>query len=102
MKITQIEPMILGRSIFVRVRTDAGIDGIGECSPMNARLTGAHIEHSLAPLFTGEDPTRVEWLMEKAATATYKTAGQSQAMAMSGIELACWDIARSEEHTSEL
>ena len=44
MKITQIEPMILGRSIFVRVRTDAGIDGIGECSPMNARLTGAHFQ----------------------------------------------------------
>lgn len=93
MKITEIEPLILRSSIFVRVHTDAGVTGIGECSPMNARVIAAHIEHSLAPLVIGEDPTRIEWLVEKAFTATYKIAGQTQAMALSGIELACWDIA---------
>jgi L-alanine-DL-glutamate epimerase-like enolase superfamily enzyme len=93
MKITQIEPLILGRSIFVRVATDEGITGIGECSPMNAPVIAAHIEHSLSPLAVGEDPTRIEWLVEKLLGATYKIAGQTQAMALSGIELACWDIA---------
>jgi L-alanine-DL-glutamate epimerase-like enolase superfamily enzyme len=93
MKITQVEPLILRPSIFVRVHTDEGLTGIGECSPMNARVIAAHIEHSLAPLVIGEDPTRIEWLVEKMLTTTYKIAGQTQAMAMSGIELACWDIA---------
>jgi L-alanine-DL-glutamate epimerase-like enolase superfamily enzyme len=93
MKITQVEPLILGRSIFVRVHTDAGISGIGECSPMNAPVIAAHLRHSLAPLATGEDPTRIEWLVEKLLGSTYKIAGQTQAMALSGIELACWDIA---------
>jgi L-alanine-DL-glutamate epimerase-like enolase superfamily enzyme len=93
MKITRVEPLILRPSIFVRVHTDEGLTGIGESSPMNARVIAAHIEHSLAPLVIGEDPTRIEWLVEKAFTATYKIAGQTQAMAMSGIELACWDIA---------
>jgi L-alanine-DL-glutamate epimerase-like enolase superfamily enzyme len=93
MKITRIEPLILGRSILVRVHTDEGLTGIGECSPMNAPVIAAHIQHSLAPLAVGEDPTRIEWLLEKLLGATYKIAGQTQAMAMSGIELACWDIA---------
>lgn len=93
MMITQVEPLILRRSIFVRVHTDEGITGIGECSPMHAPVIAAHVQHSLAPLVVGEDPTRVEWLAEKMYTGTYKIAGQTQAMAMSGIELACWDIA---------
>jgi L-alanine-DL-glutamate epimerase-like enolase superfamily enzyme len=93
MKITRVEPIILRRSILVRVHTDEGITGIGECSPMNAPVIAAHVEHSLAPLFVGEDPTRIEWLVEKAFASTYKIAGQTQAMALSGVELACWDIA---------
>ncbi|MBI3944490.1 MAG: mandelate racemase/muconate lactonizing enzyme family protein [Armatimonadetes bacterium] len=93
MKITQVEPLILGRSLFVRVRTDEGITGIGECSPMNAPVVAAHIEHSLAPLAVGHDPTQVELLTERLFVGTYKIAGQTQAMATSGIELACWDIA---------
>ena len=93
MKITKVEPLRLARSILVRVHTDEGISGIGECSPMNVPVIQAHIEHSLAPLVIGEDPTRVEWLMEKMFVSTYKIAGQTQAIAMSGIEIACWDIA---------
>lgn len=92
MKITQIEPLILGRSIFVRVHTDEGITGIGECSPMNAPVIAAHIQHSLAPLALGQDPTEIERLTERLFVETYKIAGQTQAMATSGIELACWDI----------
>lgn len=93
MKITRVEPIILRPSILVRVHTDEGITGIGECSPMNAPVIAAHVEHSLARLFVGEDPTGIEWLVEKALASTYKIAGQTQAMALSGIELACWDIA---------
>lgn len=93
MKITQVEPIRLGHSILVRVHTDEDLTGIGECSPQNAAVTAAHIQHSLAPLAIGEDPTRIEWLTEKLFVDTYKIAGQSQAIAMSGIELACWDIA---------
>ncbi len=93
MKITQVEPIILGPSIFVRVHTDADITGVGECSPMNAPVVAAHVEHSLAPVVVGEDPTRIEHLADRMFTSTYKLAGQTHAMAISGIELACWDIA---------
>jgi L-alanine-DL-glutamate epimerase-like enolase superfamily enzyme len=93
MRITAVEPLRAGPSILVRVHTDEGLTGVGECSPMNAPVIAAHIEHSLAPLVTGEDPTRIEWLAERMLVSTYKIAGQTQAIAMSGIELACWDIA---------
>jgi L-alanine-DL-glutamate epimerase-like enolase superfamily enzyme len=93
MKITQVEPVRVGPSILVRVHTDEGLTGVGECSPMNCAVIAAHIEHSLAPLCIGEDPTRIEWLTEKMLVSTYKIAGQTQAIAMSGIELACLDIA---------
>jgi galactonate dehydratase len=71
MEITRVEPLFLGRSLLVRLQTDAGITGTGECSPMNARVIAAHLEHSLAPLVVGEDPTRIEWLTEKIFAATY-------------------------------
>ncbi len=93
MRIVHVEPVMLGSSILVFVHTDAGITGVGECSPMNAPVIAAHLQHSLAPVVIGEDPTRIEWLIEKMFVTTYKNAGQTQAIAMSGIELACWDIA---------
>ena len=93
MKITRVRCLQLGGSILVFVDTDEGLTGAGECSPMNAPVIAAHVQHSLAPLVVGEDPTRVEWLVEKMLVNTYKIAGQTQAMAMSGIELGCWDIA---------
>jgi len=93
MKITQVEPLRVGPSLLVRVHTDEGLTGLGECSPMNVPAIAAHLEHSLAPLVVGEDPTRLEWLAERMFVGAYKLAGQAQAIAMSGIELACWDLA---------
>ncbi len=92
MKITRIEPIHIESNLLLRVDTDEGIVGYGECSPMNNRLVAAHVEHALAPLAVGRDPFDVEAVVEKLFVATYKLAGQSMAMAVSGIEIALWDI----------
>jgi len=92
MKITHVEPLHVGPNLLVRVRTDEGIVGYGECSPMNNALVAAHIERALAPLVAGRDPFDVEALVERMIVVTYKLAGQSMAMAVSGIEIALWDI----------
>jgi L-alanine-DL-glutamate epimerase-like enolase superfamily enzyme len=92
MKITQVEPIHVGPNLLVRVRTDEGIAGWGECSPMDNRLVAAHLEHTVGRLFVGRDPFDVEALVEKAFVSTYKVAGQSMAMAVSGVEMALWDI----------
>lgn len=92
MKITEITPLLLDPTLLVRANTDAGIVGWGECSPMNGRVIAAHIRHSLAPIVVGRDPFDVEALVEDLFVRTYKIAGQSQAIAASGIEIALWDI----------
>ena len=92
MKITRLEPLPAGPNLLVRVRTDEGLVGYGECSPMNNPLVAAHIAHALAPLVVGGDPFDVEASLERMLIATYKLAGQSMAMAASGIEIALWDI----------
>jgi len=92
MKITEVIPLYLDPTVLVRVSTDAGITGWGECSPMNGRVVAAHVRHSLAPLAIGQDPFDVEAVVETMFVRTYKIAGQTQAMAISGIEIALWDI----------
>ena len=92
MKITSVTPFLLKPTVLVRVDTDRGLVGWGECSPMNGRVTAAHVRHSLAPLVVGRDPFDIEALVEDMFVKTYKIAGQGQAMAISGIEIALWDI----------
>jgi len=92
MKITEVTPFFLRPTVLVRVSTDAGITGWGECSPMNGRVVAAHVEHSLAPFAIGRDPFDIEAIVEAMLVRTYKIAGQTQAMAISGIEIALWDI----------
>jgi len=92
MKITRVEPLWVEPNLLVRVHTDEGIVGYGECSPMNVPLVREHLVHALERLGVGREPWDVEALVERMLVATYKLAGQSMAMAVSGIEIACWDI----------
>ena len=92
MKITQVLPLYLKPNLLVRMHTDEGITGYGECSPMNVPVVQAHLEHALAPLVVGLDPFDVEAIVEKMLVTSYKLAGQSMAIAASGIEIALWDI----------
>src|SRR5438128_9524592 len=93
MKITRVTPIVLdNRYVLVRVETDEGVTGYGEASPMNAPLIVAALKHSLAPLAVGQDPQRIEALYERLAIGTYKLEGRLQMCALSGIELACWDL----------
>jgi len=92
MKIKEVETFLLDPTLLVKVTTDDGLSGWGECSPMNSRVIEAHIRHSLGPLLKGKDPFDIEAIVEEMFLRTYKIAGQSQAIAASGIEIALWDI----------
>jgi len=91
-KITQITPLFLDPTLLVRVETDAGIVGWGECSPMNGPVVAAHVRHALARIAIGRDPFDIEAIVEDLSVRPYKIAGQSHAMAVSGVEIALWDI----------
>jgi L-alanine-DL-glutamate epimerase-like enolase superfamily enzyme len=85
----------LRRQIVVTVATDEGLTGIGECFAYGPTVaTATIVEETLGPLVTGDDPTEIERLVEKMERAMmlYGRRGLG-VMAMSGIELALWDLA---------
>lgn len=92
MKIVDAETIVVGNPwknwVFVRVLTDEGIVGIGEATEgLSTRPVEAAI-HELKPLFIGEDPRDVGAVWDR----MYKGLFLGQNAAMSGIEMACWDI----------
>ena len=77
---------------LVRVDTDAGISGWGEC---NAPAADALIHAYLAPLVLGEDPRARARLWQRMFHALYNggLTGGIGGSAVSAIDTALWDIA---------
>jgi galactonate dehydratase len=78
--------------LFVKVVTDEGITGIGECSGWPRVIETA--VKDLSGLLVGEDPTHIERLWQKMFTAImgHGMTGTVGAGAMTGIDMALWDI----------
>lgn len=78
--------------LFVRVVTDEGLYGIGEASGW-PRVVEAAIQ-DLAPILIGEDPSHLERLWYKMLNAVmgHGMTGVVGSGAMSGIEMALWDL----------
>lgn len=77
---------------LVRIDTDAGIRGWGECAAPGAR---ALIHECLAPLLLGQDPLLRGRLWQNLHHALYNggLAGGIGASAISALDIALWDIA---------
>jgi galactonate dehydratase len=78
--------------LFVKVETDEGIYGIGEASGW-PRVVETAI-HDLTPLMLGEDPFNIErlWCKMQAAIMSHGMTGIVGGGAITGIEMALWDI----------
>jgi L-alanine-DL-glutamate epimerase-like enolase superfamily enzyme len=94
-KITDLETWVLScDSLFVLIRTDQGVTGYGESSPMNARAIAAMINDALKPLVVGQNALDRERLWERMYFSTYKLGVMgAQPEAMAGVDVALWDIA---------
>ena len=78
--------------LFVKVHTDAGLYGVGECWGW-PRVVQTAIE-DLTPLVVGEDPFLIERIWQKlyASTQGHGMTGVVGSGALTGIELALWDL----------
>lgn len=92
MQITAVRVFIVKRLVIVRVETDAGVTGYGECSAMNSGVIRSVVTDSLAPLLIGQNPLEIERLWELMYVSTYKLRGQAQSIGISGVDIALWDI----------
>ena len=113
MKITQVEALYLRLpeiddrcdgtqdTLIVRVHTDAGIIGVGEVdsSPLVAKaIIEAPMSHfiakGLASCVIGENPLEIDLLWQKMYRGSiFFGRGGAAQQAMSGIDIALWDIA---------
>ena len=82
------------RSAFVIIRTDEGLAGIGEASPMQGGLASLGIIHNdLAPMLLGQDPLDHAVLLDRAMHTLIKL-GPDGALtgALAALDIAMWDL----------
>jgi galactonate dehydratase len=102
MKITGIQPYVVTRPnarwkwVFLKLQTDEGIEGVGECSNYAYReQTMVQLMHDLGEQYViGSDPFRIEDLCRRlyAGIHDYEHPGMIETPVISAIEMACWDI----------
>ena len=98
MKIKKIETKIYKDQylpqLFVSITTEQGLEGVGEAwYGLPVEPIESAIKHTLAPLLIGEDAGRIEFLWHKMHNYAYRYGTEGVILcALSGIDLALWDI----------
>jgi galactonate dehydratase len=95
MKIEQLQTVIVqvgpGRTwLFVEVRADDGLIGVGECSQSGLDEGVIAQIGRLAPIYVGHNP--LELIERRQALLQYPSAGRIMHAAVSGLDQALWDL----------
>ena len=95
--ITDVIPHVVfsgrGHLVLVEIRTNQGITGIGEATLDSKVEAVVGAIHDLADYVIGEDPTRIEHHWQRMFRHSFWRGGVVTGSALSGIEIALWDIA---------
>jgi galactonate dehydratase len=97
MKIVEVRPQVMGTAwrnlTFVTVRTDEGLEGVGEVRMINATdaLLG-YLAEAVPNHVLGADPFAIEALVTRMRHDDYGRPGQIEMSGIAVIEMACWDI----------
>ncbi len=105
MKISKVTPMVLGTEwrnlTIVKVETDEGLVGVGECRALN-RTDGVlgYLSEAAPRYILGEDPFNVEALVARMFREDFGRAGEITMTVTALLEVACWDISSAKPSTS--
>ena len=97
MRIVDVRPLVLGtpwRNLtFVVVRTDDGLEGVGEVRMINNTdaLLG-YLAEAVPNHVLGADPFEIEALVQRLTRSDYGRPGQVEMSGVAVLETACWDI----------
>jgi len=96
MKITNVKPIFCDGDwrafTFVKVETDEGLVGYGECTENRSPLGLGGCIRDLEPLLIGKDPRAVEKLYHEMCQHSRMSPGGIAQKAIAGVEIALWDI----------
>lgn len=93
MKITDLKMIhVRPRWMFLKIETDEGITGWGEPVVEGRARTVETAVNELRPILIGADPLRIEHLWQQMYRGTFYRGGPIMCSAISGIEMALWDI----------
>ncbi len=92
MRITAVDPIFVDRYLFVEVRTDAGITGLGESGAWGYLEASERVVAKFAGYLVGEDPLRIEHHWQYLYRWSHFR-GAAIMGALSAIDIALWDIA---------
>ena len=97
MKIVEVRPLVLGTPwrllTFVVVRTDEGLEGVGE-----VRMVGhtdallGYLAEAVPRHVIGSDPFAVESLVRRMRDGDYARSDETAMSGIAVVEMACWDI----------
>jgi galactonate dehydratase len=97
MRIESVETLVVDGGmrnwVFVHVRTDEGVVGLGEASLEGKAETMVAAVGELARMIEGQDPARIQHLWQIMYRHSFWRGGPVIMSAISGIEQALWDIA---------
>lgn len=88
--------------LLVRITTDDGLIGTGECAAYGGSLESAErvVLADLRPTLLGEDPFTIERLWQRMAHRGHQRGTSGMLMqAISGVDIALWDLIGQAAHT---
>lgn len=92
MRITKIETISYGWSLWVRIHTDEGLTGLGE-TYLHSDPARTLIEHLFGPALIGRNPLSIESHWRRMFDQTNFAGSRGAEMrAMSALDIALWDI----------
>src|SRR5713226_531985 len=96
MRVTQFETFLtncgLRNYLFIRLRTDTGLTGIGEASlEWQERTVQTLLHEWVENRVLGRDPFDIEAVIGGLTRDQYQ-GGSTVMTAISGVEIACWDL----------
>ena len=78
---------------IVRVRTDDGLEGVGEVRMVNqTQAVLGYLAHAVRTYVLGADPFETEALVQRMWRGDYERSGATAMSGIAAVEIACWDI----------
>jgi L-alanine-DL-glutamate epimerase-like enolase superfamily enzyme len=92
-KITSVKPYIFKNALYVKIETDAGINGWGEGDHETTNIIGKFVEEVLKPVLIGQDPFDTEYLWTQMFFEGFENGSTGiNPGAVAGIDNALWDL----------